>query len=168
MEPARARPKTPMSTPELAFEMGRARTPGRAQGGAMSSMTDPTGGADEDWLGHQGRWEEQRGEAWADGLAATLHETKFEGDWAGDNMGSKSDNIGLRVATWNSARTAYSSEENFLEIVKVIRDTSIAVSYTHLRAHETPEHLVCRLLLEKKKKTLEFHHYHLTLYTKSK
>eukprot|EP00658_Telonema_sp_P-2_P072256 TRINITY_DN6141_c0_g1_i4.p1 TRINITY_DN6141_c0_g1~~TRINITY_DN6141_c0_g1_i4.p1 ORF type:complete len:487 (+),score=116.27 TRINITY_DN6141_c0_g1_i4:275-1735(+) len=28
------------------------------------------------------------------------------------------------------------------------------VSYTHLRAHETPEHLVCRLLLEKKKKNL--------------
>src|SRR5678816_4677626 len=27
------------------------------------------------------------------------------------------------------------------------------VSYTHLRAHETPEHLVCRLLLEKKKTT---------------
>ena len=27
----------------------------------------------------------------------------------------------------------------------------ISVSYTHLRAHETPEHLVCRLLLEKKK-----------------
>src|SRR5678816_1054736 len=24
----------------------------------------------------------------------------------------------------------------------------MAVSYTHLRAHETPEHLVCRLLLE--------------------
>eukprot|EP00658_Telonema_sp_P-2_P002529 TRINITY_DN10953_c0_g1_i2.p1 TRINITY_DN10953_c0_g1~~TRINITY_DN10953_c0_g1_i2.p1 ORF type:complete len:227 (-),score=23.56 TRINITY_DN10953_c0_g1_i2:98-778(-) len=30
----------------------------------------------------------------------------------------------------------------------------VAVSYTHLRAHETPEHLVCRLLLEKKKKNL--------------
>eukprot|EP00658_Telonema_sp_P-2_P081560 TRINITY_DN8398_c0_g1_i1.p1 TRINITY_DN8398_c0_g1~~TRINITY_DN8398_c0_g1_i1.p1 ORF type:complete len:555 (+),score=98.62 TRINITY_DN8398_c0_g1_i1:332-1996(+) len=29
------------------------------------------------------------------------------------------------------------------------------VSYTHLRAHETPEHLVCRLLLEKKKKTIK-------------
>eukprot|EP00658_Telonema_sp_P-2_P034764 TRINITY_DN25370_c0_g1_i1.p1 TRINITY_DN25370_c0_g1~~TRINITY_DN25370_c0_g1_i1.p1 ORF type:complete len:301 (+),score=64.24 TRINITY_DN25370_c0_g1_i1:151-1053(+) len=28
-----------------------------------------------------------------------------------------------------------------------------SVSYTHLRAHETPEHLVCRLLLEKKKMT---------------
>ena len=29
---------------------------------------------------------------------------------------------------------------------------SITVSYTHLRAHETLRHLVCRLLLEKKKK----------------
>ena len=28
-----------------------------------------------------------------------------------------------------------------------------AVSYTHLRAHETDSHLVCRLLLEKKKKS---------------
>ena len=28
----------------------------------------------------------------------------------------------------------------------------LPVSYTHLRAHETPEHLVCRLLLEKKKR----------------
>eukprot|EP00658_Telonema_sp_P-2_P069912 TRINITY_DN593_c0_g1_i2.p2 TRINITY_DN593_c0_g1~~TRINITY_DN593_c0_g1_i2.p2 ORF type:complete len:129 (+),score=31.12 TRINITY_DN593_c0_g1_i2:533-919(+) len=32
------------------------------------------------------------------------------------------------------------------------REQVDAVSYTHLRAHETPEHLVCRLLLEKKKK----------------
>eukprot|EP00658_Telonema_sp_P-2_P072837 TRINITY_DN6192_c0_g1_i2.p1 TRINITY_DN6192_c0_g1~~TRINITY_DN6192_c0_g1_i2.p1 ORF type:complete len:506 (-),score=151.45 TRINITY_DN6192_c0_g1_i2:33-1550(-) len=31
------------------------------------------------------------------------------------------------------------------------------VSYTHLRAHETPEHLVCRLLLEKKKKKQQHH-----------
>eukprot|EP00658_Telonema_sp_P-2_P061066 TRINITY_DN49822_c0_g2_i2.p1 TRINITY_DN49822_c0_g2~~TRINITY_DN49822_c0_g2_i2.p1 ORF type:complete len:161 (-),score=28.81 TRINITY_DN49822_c0_g2_i2:63-545(-) len=29
--------------------------------------------------------------------------------------------------------------------------STLPVSYTHLRAHETPEHLVCRLLLEKKK-----------------
>ena len=33
----------------------------------------------------------------------------------------------------------------------LIGATIITVSYTHLRAHETPEHLVCRLLLEKKK-----------------
>src|SRR5660397_274644 len=31
-------------------------------------------------------------------------------------------------------------------------DDVIAVSYTHLRAHETKANLVCRLLLEKKKK----------------
>ena len=30
---------------------------------------------------------------------------------------------------------------------------SQSVSYTHLRAHETSLHLVCRLLLEKKKST---------------
>ena len=29
----------------------------------------------------------------------------------------------------------------------------MAVSYTHLRAHETDSYLVCRLLLEKKKTT---------------
>ena len=32
-----------------------------------------------------------------------------------------------------------------------IKSKEKPVSYTHLRAHETPEHLVCRLLLEKKK-----------------
>src|SRR5450759_3415161 len=32
-----------------------------------------------------------------------------------------------------------------------IRDAFMAVSYTHLRAHETRHDLVCRLLLEKKK-----------------
>src|SRR5680860_1693636 len=30
--------------------------------------------------------------------------------------------------------------------------TVVPVSYTHLRAHETDSYLVCRLLLEKKKK----------------
>ena len=32
------------------------------------------------------------------------------------------------------------------------RELFYAVSYTHLRAHETDSYLVCRLLLEKKKK----------------
>ena len=32
-----------------------------------------------------------------------------------------------------------------------INITTVAVSYTHLRAHETVLDLVCRLLLEKKK-----------------
>ena len=47
-------------------------------------------------------------------------------------------------------------DENNLTIID-IRDYNsfsqghIAVSYTHLRAHETGAYLVCRLLLEKKK-----------------
>eukprot|EP00831_Metopus_contortus_P018125 TRINITY_DN17716_c0_g1_i3.p2 TRINITY_DN17716_c0_g1~~TRINITY_DN17716_c0_g1_i3.p2 ORF type:complete len:109 (-),score=23.17 TRINITY_DN17716_c0_g1_i3:5-331(-) len=35
----------------------------------------------------------------------------------------------------------------------------IAVSYTHLRAHETSLHLVCRLLLEKKKNKTQINEY---------
>src|SRR5678815_3916211 len=38
-----------------------------------------------------------------------------------------------------------------------------SVSYTHLRAHETPEHLVCRLLLEKKKKKKIFFFFFLMI-----
>src|SRR5678815_2981630 len=43
------------------------------------------------------------------------------------------------------------------ESLPFVEDTfnAVAVSYTHLRAHETPEHLVCRLLLEKKKRIKE-------------
>ena len=37
--------------------------------------------------------------------------------------------------------------------VGVEQDRLMAVSYTHLRAHETVLDLVCRLLLEKKKKS---------------
>ena len=33
-----------------------------------------------------------------------------------------------------------------------LHEQGVAVSYTHLRAHETGRNLVCRLLLEKKKK----------------
>src|SRR5450756_2689927 len=33
------------------------------------------------------------------------------------------------------------------------QQSKVAVSYTHLRAHETRHDIVCRLLLEKKKKT---------------
>eukprot|EP00658_Telonema_sp_P-2_P071950 TRINITY_DN61143_c0_g1_i1.p1 TRINITY_DN61143_c0_g1~~TRINITY_DN61143_c0_g1_i1.p1 ORF type:complete len:552 (-),score=211.72 TRINITY_DN61143_c0_g1_i1:10-1665(-) len=38
------------------------------------------------------------------------------------------------------------------QVMEATGCTFKTVSYTHLRAHETPEHLVCRLLLEKKKK----------------
>eukprot|EP00658_Telonema_sp_P-2_P048079 TRINITY_DN36593_c0_g1_i2.p1 TRINITY_DN36593_c0_g1~~TRINITY_DN36593_c0_g1_i2.p1 ORF type:complete len:221 (-),score=50.36 TRINITY_DN36593_c0_g1_i2:61-723(-) len=51
------------------------------------------------------------------------------------------------VERWQSSGmdTGMGQDSDFLS-------TRTAVSYTHLRAHETPEHLVCRLLLEKKKK----------------
>ena len=47
-------------------------------------------------------------------------------------------------------------------------DEQAAVSYTHLRAHETKANLVCRLLLEKKKQLFTLalilfpylHHYY--------
>ena len=39
-----------------------------------------------------------------------------------------------------------------IELIKAILHVLDPVSYTHLRAHETRHDLVCRLLLEKKKK----------------
>eukprot|EP00658_Telonema_sp_P-2_P045872 TRINITY_DN33906_c0_g1_i1.p1 TRINITY_DN33906_c0_g1~~TRINITY_DN33906_c0_g1_i1.p1 ORF type:complete len:104 (+),score=9.12 TRINITY_DN33906_c0_g1_i1:101-412(+) len=54
--------------------------------------------------------------------------------------------VGLRGCEANGAGTEFwAAEPPTNEMGK------IPVSYTHLRAHETPEHLVCRLLLEKKK-----------------
>ena len=40
----------------------------------------------------------------------------------------------------------------FPSLVKIQLLSTLSVSYTHLRAHETVLDLVCRLLLEKKKK----------------
>src|SRR5450756_2955483 len=37
-------------------------------------------------------------------------------------------------------------------LLRIVLQNLLAVSYTHLRAHETRHDLVCRLLLEKKKK----------------
>ena len=42
-------------------------------------------------------------------------------------------------------------ENNLVEAILVLPQ-DMSVSYTHLRAHETVLDLVCRLLLEKKKK----------------
>ena len=40
----------------------------------------------------------------------------------------------------------------FVYLMTALGAVIISVSYTHLRAHETDSYLVCRLLLEKKKK----------------
>ena len=47
-------------------------------------------------------------------------------------------------------------EAAFDPYANMVVGTDIPVSYTHLRAHETDSYLVCRLLLEKKKKSTIF------------
>src|SRR5659263_359467 len=50
-------------------------------------------------------------------------------------------------------RAKSATTDNRPEFLQMISDAkNDAVSYTHLRAHETRHDLVCRLLLEKKKK----------------
>ena len=60
-------------------------------------------------------------------------------------LGVSDSNTGVRLSS-----PSVLSDSGVMEII-VIFATSNAVSYTHLRAHETREDLVCRLLLEKKK-----------------
>ena len=55
------------------------------------------------------------------------------------------ENLGI---LWVSG-TVIAAQEHF--VTHLLRQKFIAVSYTHLRAHETVLDLVCRLLLEKKK-----------------
>src|SRR5665647_3774818 len=52
---------------------------------------------------------------------------------------------------WKAARSKFSCGAS-ASMIMVKMPCIIAVSYTHLRAHETDSYLVCRLLLEKKKK----------------
>ena len=63
-----------------------------------------------------------------------------------------------RLLRWVTSRISpkYRKRNAMLaEVARQIRQQGLfdfdPVSYTHLRAHETPEHLVCRLLLEQKK-----------------
>eukprot|EP00658_Telonema_sp_P-2_P076682 TRINITY_DN675_c0_g1_i12.p1 TRINITY_DN675_c0_g1~~TRINITY_DN675_c0_g1_i12.p1 ORF type:complete len:309 (-),score=77.27 TRINITY_DN675_c0_g1_i12:99-1025(-) len=55
-------------------------------------------------------------------------------------------------ATQGILTTMYDGPRPDPKIAGTCNGGTYPVSYTHLRAHETPEHLVCRLLLEKKKK----------------
>ena len=60
------------------------------------------------------------------------------------------------IAVGMSAPSIYSTKKRAAKASPAPRvsiATTGTVSYTHLRAHETPEHLVCRLLLEKKNHT---------------
>src|SRR5674536_391012 len=75
-------------------------------------------------------------------VAATTHPIEYQ--------------IGCPPSMVNDGSLDYFKAHGFSVVYLVVPDTGTyqaAVSYTHLRAHETPEHLVCRLLLENKKKT---------------
>ena len=62
------------------------------------------------------------------------------------------DNYAIEVALagFNKKDVEVEFEDNLLTVRTKQVNKSEAVSYTHLRAHETSLHLVCRLLLEKK------------------
>src|SRR5678816_3609416 len=62
----------------------------------------------------------------------------------------ESDEVLIRVeAAGVGAWDPFEREGRFVEIMGTKPTFPyVPVSYTHLRAHETPEHLVCRLLLE--------------------
>src|SRR5680860_27467 len=73
----------------------------------------------------------------------------------------------------NGMPNAVCSPFTLMELIKTKRLTPAsaawrarlsAVSYTHLRAHETDSYLVCRLLLEKKKtkKTIKIQKHQIT------
>ena len=47
---------------------------------------------------------------------------------------------------------AYDNVDDRIVAVKILKDEFLPVSYSHLPAHETPEHVLFPLLLEKKKK----------------
>ena len=58
----------------------------------------------------------------------------------------------LRVTTQVETPSTAALEQSAHPLLVILWvDCPLAVSYTHLRAHETSLHLVCRLLLEKKK-----------------
>ena len=65
-------------------------------------------------------------------------------------MALKDANGGVAWSEWDDALKFRKPEA--MEEAKEKYADDIAVSYTHLRAHETGRNLVCRLLLEKKKK----------------
>ena len=61
--------------------------------------------------------------------------------------------LGIGEHDWQKFREVMAAAPGAIRYVCIdVANGYTAVSYTHLRAHETDSYLVCRLLLEKKKK----------------
>ena len=99
-----------------------------------------------------------------DGLLNTIHAV-FDGNYVVNNQVLTDEEIGAWFQQRAARYNAYPTEEQpsgtytplsprEMEILEFVTRgaSNKAVSYTHLRAHETVLDLVCRLLLEKKKK----------------
>ena len=77
---------------------------------------------------------------------------------SGDRFSIDTDNYDLVLMDKVSGTISFKDRPSGQELTKLVEEGKVteliieAVSYTHLRAHETVLDLVCRLLLEKKKK----------------
>src|SRR5450756_2819970 len=69
-----------------------------------------------------------------------------------DTRGIASTRIVMPVGGVSNTTASYPLRATNFLIASIVAYSSMPVSYTHLRAHETRHDLVCRLLLEKKKK----------------
>ena len=69
---------------------------------------------------------------------------------AGESISGQAQLIGAAEATTGDYRWFETVLDRLEQVT--LEDIERAVSYTHLRAHETVLDLVCRLLLEKKQK----------------
>eukprot|EP00658_Telonema_sp_P-2_P065158 TRINITY_DN54479_c0_g1_i1.p1 TRINITY_DN54479_c0_g1~~TRINITY_DN54479_c0_g1_i1.p1 ORF type:complete len:127 (+),score=33.30 TRINITY_DN54479_c0_g1_i1:130-510(+) len=105
--------------------------------------------------------------------APTPRPSSQNGGWRGNTHqhphtpsgGSRSGGAGVQLVTprgkqWTCLPSSPQQQQSSQHMLRHSAPTAVGrgggggggpVSYTHLRAHETPEHLVCRLLLEKKK-----------------
>src|SRR5678815_659015 len=87
------------------------------------------------------------GGTWLSSLVSDLGDGKFDGAWLVQNF----ENLNPANTFWNKYYNVFANADTepprFLEFERwwggyFLMNTE-AVSYTHLRAHETPEHLVC-------------------------
>src|SRR5665811_2127252 len=83
-----------------------------------------------------------------DPIETTLHKLKEEYKISEQDIEA----IKERVKAQVEEAVKFAEESPWTDDSEVYKDVYIPVSYTHLRAHETVLDLVCRLLLEKKKK----------------
>src|SRR5664280_3008169 len=100
-------------------------------------------------------------EEWAAGIASddellTLIDTLPEEKRQPNLILASARSTGIEQETFSKFRGDFIKRWNDIRAIAMLRSTQTnevgPVSYTHLRAHETVLDLVCRLLLEKKKK----------------